>query len=103
MIRGAAERTREMDPIRRAKLDVLIPILTSAHEVLVDLMDQEQDAFDTTPANLKDARDSKEMLHYLNEAENALDHLIECIKNTSGINASIEMPDIPTPRIQRRV
>jgi hypothetical protein len=43
------------------------------------------------------------MLHYLNEAENALDHVIECIKNTSGINASIEMPDIPTPRIQRRV
>jgi hypothetical protein len=92
-----------MDAIRRAKIDSLIPILVSAHETVRDLMDQEQDAFETTPANLKEARHSGDLVHYLNEAEGAIDHAIECMKYASGVDQPPELPATSAIPMKRRI
>jgi len=92
-----------MDAIRRAKIDLLIPILVSVHEAVRDLMDQEQDAFETTPANLKEAWHYGGMVQYLNEAEGAIDHAIECMKYASGISQPPELPSPSAMPMKRRI
>jgi hypothetical protein len=93
-----------MDAIRRAKLDALIPILEAAHKVVVDVSDDEQSAHDTTPPNLKQAwPNSADMLHYLKQAEEALDHAINCTKYASGAEQLPSIPIALDKSIRRRI
>jgi hypothetical protein len=89
-----------MDRIRRARLDELFPILAHVHTAIVDLMDQEQEAHDAIPANLREARQSE--VHHINEAERALVYAIDCMKYASGIEQVPELPAAPTVPFERR-
>jgi hypothetical protein len=92
-----------MDAVRRAKIEVLIPILQAVEDVVHDVFAQEEGTLGSTVGNLKEtpqAQRSKEAFVALNNARNYIGDAVDELKEAIG-NDQPELPATP-PRISRR-
>ena len=83
-----------MDDIRRAKIEVLIPILEAVYTAVDDLASDESGAFNETPANLKETtrgQTSEEAFEALEQASDWIDGAVDLLKNA----ANIDQPEQP--------
>jgi len=93
-----------MDAIRRAKIEVLIPILEAVEEAVHDLVSKEEDAVHGTHGNLREtaqAQRSSDAFDALYRAWDRFAGAIEDLKEAVGVDEP-ELPATPPKPIIRR-
>jgi ABC-type transporter Mla subunit MlaD len=94
-----------MDAVRRAKIEVLIPILEAVEDAVHGIFVEEEDALDATSQNLREtaqAQRSEDAFDALNTAWDNITAAVDELKKAIGL----EQPDLPaTPAkpIHRRL
>ena len=95
-----------MEDTRRAKIEVLIPILEAVYTAVDDLASDERGAFNDTPAALKETtrgQTSEEAFEALEQAADWIDGAVDLLKSASKIDQP-EQPIQSAPvNIKRRV
>ena len=93
-----------MDAIRRAKIEVLIPILEAVEEAVHDLVSKEEDAVHGTHGNLRETAQAQRSNDAFDALDQAWDHVagaIEDLKEAVGVDEP-ELPATPAKPIIRR-
>ena len=74
-----------MNKARRSKLDKAYRYLSTAEEIVTEVLEQEQDAFDNLPENLQDSQMACSMEDAISALEDVSDAISEAIQNITEI------------------
>ena len=83
-----------MDAIRRAKIEVLIPILEAVQDAVHDLVSKEEDAVHGTHGNLGETEQAKRSSDALYALERAWDNVAEAIEKLKEA-VRVDEPELP--------
>ena len=74
-----------MNNVRRKKIKEIIKLLDTANDMLSDVKDDEEFAFDNLSEGLQQTMRGEQMEENINEMEEAIDKLEEVIENLNNV------------------
>lgn len=74
-----------MNNVRRKKIKEIIKLLDNANDMLLDVKDDEEFAFDNLSEGLQQTMRGEQMEENINEMEEAIDKLEEVIENLNNV------------------